>query len=450
MLHGKLISEHLEEHKHILAEDGVAPEKQLVMSQLLGATTALVEEGLVNESTVSGDVAGYDKFIFRLVERGYPAVIGVDIFGVQVLNGPTGMIFALYRGYAGDDNAPTGNKYTNSVILVVDTVVGFTTQNTAITAAPSGATGNIIYGESGTNFLLVRVTGGVFTDADVITAGAANANVAVVDENILGYKHVFKDYSKFTSVALGEVASTNIKQVNLNIQKVTATAETHKLKAKYTEELRQDLYKLHRKDAAEILSGIAAQEFALELNSQLLVYMKASAATGGIVPYDYNTATGISQKQKIESLLATIHRAGASIARTSMMGFGNFIVTDVEVYASLDIMGFIDRTMIPNKILDPTLNAFGGILVGRYKVFIDIFEDDNVIYVGYKDMSGRPEAEWKAGYYFCPYIPVEALQVRDPNSGQPALIFATRYALVENPYGAENFYRKITVANLPN
>jgi hypothetical protein len=447
MIYGKLIEEHIEDFKVTLEESKIPQEKRGVMAQILGSQVALLEE-----RTVTGEVAGYDKFLFKLVERGYPAVIGLDIFGVQMLEGPTGMIFSLWRAYGGDDNAPTGVKKSNGVIMIVSVGTDFATQNTAIVGETSGAVGAVVYAE-GTK-LLVKVTSGTFVEGENVDDAAVysspSASISYVTDNVQGYKQVFTDYAAFSTVYAGEIASANIKQITINIEKITVTAETKKLKAKYSEEMRQDLQKLHKKDAAEIFSGIASQEFALELNQDMLSQMKTAAATGGIIPWDYSTATGLSQKQKVESLLATLSRESGNVARASMMGFANWIVTDVETFGTLDIFGFIDRSMLPNKILDPTLNAFMGVLVGRWRVFVDLFEDDNVIYLGYKDMSGRPEAEWKAPFYFCPYIPVESIEVRDPDSGQPNIIFGTRYAIQENPYGAENFLRKITVNNLPN
>ena len=447
MLYGKLIEEHIEDFRFTLEENNIPEEKHGNMAQLLGAQAELIEE-----RTVTGDIAGYDKFLFKLVERGYPAVIGLDIFGVQMLEGPTGMIFALYRSFAGDNNAPTGVKKSNSVIMIVADGTAFATQNTDIVGGTSGAVGKVAYAED--NKLLIKVTSGTFVDGEdvqdaAVYTGPATTTISLVDDNILGYRHIFNDYAAFTSVYNAEIAADNIKKITINIEKITVAAKTYKLKAEYSEEMRQDLQKLHKKDAASIFSGVASQEFALELNGLLLESMKTSAAAGGIVTYDYSTATGLSQRQKIESLLATISRTSGDIAKTSMMGFANWMVTDTEVFGTLDIFGFIDRSMLPNKILDPTLNAFAGVLAGRWRVFIDLFEADTVIYLGYKDMSGRPESEWKAAYYFCPYIPVESVEVRNPDSGQPVIIFSTRYALQENPYGAEKMLRKILVNNLP-
>jgi len=446
MLYGKLIEEHVDTFKEILEENPYVAEESHRMSNM--ALLCAAETTLVEENSVSGDIAGYDKFLFKLVERGYPAVIGLDIFGVQMMDGPTGMIFSLWRSYAGDDLAPGTVKKSDGVILVVDNATVFTAQNDIITNSTTGATGSVVLVDGFK--LLVKITGaGGWNATDVVTDGVTSINVVIADDNVLGYKHVFTDQAKFSSVYAGEIASTNIKQITINIEKLTAVAETFKMKAKYTEEMRQDLAKLHRKDASNIFAGVASQEFALELNAQLLQVMKVRAGEGGTLAYDYASAIGMSQKQKIESLVATIARATGQIAKSSMMGFANWAVMDVETFMTLFIMGFVDKSMLPNKILDPTLNAFVGVLVGQWRVYIDLFEDDTVIYLGYKDLSGRPEAEWKAGIYFCPYIPVESIEVRDPESGQPRLIFTTRYALVENPFGAKNFYRKITVANLP-
>ena len=65
-----------------------------------------------------------------------------------------------------------------------------------------------------------------------------------------------------------------------------------------------------------------------------------------------------------------------------------------------------------------------------------------------QDSSGSVSCT-DAGAYFAPYKPITMSKGFGEEDGQPRIFFRTRYAVATNPFGVENYFRKITVADLP-
>ena len=64
-------------------------------------TEAPTNVGPINtQTTGSGAVAGFDPILISLIRRAMPKLIAYDIAGVQPMNGPTGLIFAMRSRYS--------------------------------------------------------------------------------------------------------------------------------------------------------------------------------------------------------------------------------------------------------------------------------------------------------------------------------------------------------------
>lgn len=68
--------------------------------------------------------------------------------------------------------------------------------------------------------------------------------------------------------------------------------------------------------------------------------------------------------------------------------------------------------------------------------------------VGYRGAS-----QYDAGFFYCPYVPLQMVRATDPKNFQPAIGYKTRYGLVQNPFtslnaGSNTYYRKAEVLNL--
>ena len=81
--------------------------------------------------------------------------------------------------------------------------------------------------------------------------------------------------------------------------------------------------------------------------------------------------------------------------------------------------------------VDDTGNVFAGVLNNKFKVYIDPFVANNVnfVTVGYKGTS-----PYDAGFFYCPYVPLQMVRAVGQDTFQPKIGFKTRYGLVANPF----------------
>jgi hypothetical protein len=110
--------------------------------------------------------------------------------------------------------------------------------------------------------------------------------------------------------------------------------------------------------------------------------------------------------------------------------------------------------------VDDTGNTFVGTLNGKFKVYIDPYAASNTtsnatpdyVVVGYRGAS-----PYDAGFFYCPYVPLQMVRAVDPNTFQPKIGFKTRYGMVANPFatskdlgvqGGNQYYRIFGVQNI--
>jgi len=377
--------------------------------------------GFGTGATSTGPVAGYDPILISLIRRSLPNLMAYDIAGVQPMNGPTGLIFAMRSTYANATSRAIGSGGVESFYNEANTAFAGTGTHTDL--------GGVNPADS-TNFLLANTGNGLAT-----------------------------------ATAEGDISA----EMGFSIEKVTVTAKSRQLKASYSIELAQDLKAVHGLDAETELSNILSTEILAEINREVVRSVYAIAKVGG--PGDagvMNLATnsadvdGRWQVEKYKNLIFAIERDANKIARETRRGKANMIVCSSDVASALAMSGLLDYnsglTGQTNLDVDPTGNTFAGTLFGRIKVYIDPYSVAAYNYVvsGYKGT-----AVYDAGLFYCPYVPLQMVRAIDPASFQPRIGFKTRYGMVMNPFAkgttqfdgslADNsnvYYRKFRIINL--
>ena len=428
----------------------VDPKDNGLMAQLFENVEALSEAG-----TTTGDIAGYSPVLIPMMRRIVPALIGPQIFGTQPMSGPTGLIFALQAVYAGD--SVTGNtKLTvaNSVIITVGdatlAVVGDNVcQNLDNTGATVSATGLIRHIEG--NNILVEILSGAFTvslDAndvikfDSLTCGVTEGDTTIVAlyENEAVFKIIFSNYTGSMATGTGEALAEAMKEIDFEVKRETITAKTRKLKAKWTIELEQDLKAIHNMNAESLLKMLASDQIVMEMNKEFVDLVRSKVGTTAAYDYDINNSANGSvgrwELEKYQNLMAMISRVRRQIATSTRRGQATFMIVSPAVLSILESAGKLKTDV--NHIA----TSFAGVAMGM-KVFVDLWATDDTIVLGYKG------SEIDAGIFYGPYIPVQIRKGFAEESGQPRTFFSTRYGLIDHIFGAENYYKAITCANLP-
>jgi hypothetical protein len=394
-------------------------------------------------AAAGGPVAGFDPVLISLIRRSMPNLVAYDLAGVQPMNGPTGLIFAMRSRYTNQTGAETFFDEVDTTFSGQDSGfnvnAGFTDGNVGM-----GTTNNR---NSGSNPGLLNPVGTASSLAYQTGQGMRTGDAE----------------------ALGYATGDQFNEMSFSIEKVLVEAKSRALKAEYTLELAQDLKAIHGLSAEAELANILSTEILSEINREVIrtIYKVAeqgaatNVATPGIFDLDVDS-NGRWSVEKFKGLLFQIERDANAIAQRTRRGKGNVIMCSADVASALTMAGVLDYTPALNANLnvDDTGNTFAGVLMGKFRVYIDPYSanvSNNQYYVvGYKGTS-----PYDCGVFYCPYIPLQMVRAVGQDTFTPRIGFKTRYGLVANPFAegtnqglgalkinANRYYRRTLVQNL--
>jgi len=397
--------------------------------------------GFGGGSAAAGPTAGFDPVLISLIRRSMPNLVAYDLAGVQPMNGPTGLIFAMRSRYNNQSGTEAFFNEADTAFSGQDS--GFDeTAGFSDVAAGLGTTS-----QSGTNPSVLNPVG---------TASSTGYDV--------GQGMVTGDAEN-----LGSGTGDHFNEMAFSIEKVTVTAKSRALKAEYSLELAQDLKAIHGLNAEAELANILSTEILAEINREMIrtIYKIAeqgaavNTATAGTFDLDIDS-NGRWSVEKFKGLIFQIERDANQIAQRTRRGKGNIILCSADVASALTMAGVLDYTPALNANLnvDDTGNTFAGTLNGKYRVYIDPYAANNsadqYYVVGYKGTS-----PYDAGLFYCPYVPLQMVRAVGENTFQPKIGFKTRYGIVANPFAegttqglgrlrvnSNRYYRRVKVANL--
>ena len=230
-----------------------------------------------------------------------------------------------------------------------------------------------------------------------------------------------------SNMGLGSAQAPVIPEIDIKIESIPVTAQTRKLRARWSPELAQDLNAYHSMDAEVELTQILSEQIALEIDREILndlltqaqganYYWSRSpgkfvnkptgaeiARTSTLTPGPAFTGT---VREWYETLTETVIDVANEIHRKTLRGSANFIVVSPDVATileasvlyrpaySLDGDGQVGApfTMGAEKI---------GTLSNRFTVYKDPYFPRNKILVGYKGGSYL-----ETGFVYAPYVPL--------------------------------------------
>ena len=375
------------------------PYRKAVTAQLLEnqkASLAKQSEVLTEDTAptnVTANVGKYDPVLISLVRRSMPNLIAYDVCGVQPMQGPTGLIFAMRPKYAPGTPPALGTE--------------------------------AFYNEADSDYSGVGTQAG--TDPSVL-------NLAVPGVYTNGSGMATVDAER-----LGSDTGAAFAQMGFEIEKVVVEAKSRALKAQYSVELAQDLKQIHGLDAETELANILSSEILAEQNREIIRSIYVTAKPGSqsadlTTPgtFDLDTdSNGRWSVEKFKGLLLDLELNANAVAKETRRGKGNFVICSSDVASAFTMAGMLDYApaLSTDLQVDDTGNTFAGILNGRYKVFIDPYATGNFYVVGYKGASA-----YDAGLYFAPYVPLQMYKAVSDETFQPKIGFKTRYGLVANPF----------------
>ena len=185
-------------------------------------------------ASASSPTAGFDPVLISLIRRSMPNLVAYDLAGVQPMNGPTGLIFAMRSRYEKQDGSET---FYNEV-------------DSAFSSQPEG-------GDTNTNGFVDGNVGLGTTAQNGDNPGLLGATGTAAQQKIY---NVGQGMRTDDAESLGDSAANNFNQMAFSIEKVTVTAKSRALKAEYSLELAQDLKAIHGLNAEAELANILSTE----------------------------------------------------------------------------------------------------------------------------------------------------------------------------------------------
>jgi len=377
-------------------------------------TTAMILENQFSYLTENGgtsiaDVSVMKKLTIPMVRRVFPGLIAHDLVAVQPMNGPVGLAYALRRHRI----SANGGVEVNGI-----------SSDPADTSYQAPADR---YAQK---------------DLDVDKAQPD----ASWSGPVSGYagERIGSDSRLFNSIENGGGPTTSdAQEVGISIISKEIRAWTRKLRARFPIEVQQDLNAMHNVDIRRELTDVMSYEITAEIDQEVLSAIKNRAEAGGGFTWTYNsTADGRWQIEKYRTLMTAVNMAANEIAVANRIGAGNFLIASPRVCAVLEALPEFkiwEQKASLNTYGTATPNAYIG-TIGRFKVYRDIFATTDYIVVGYKGTSTND-----AGIVYAPYVPVMFDEAKGPESFHTHLGVMTRYAIISNLFGSENYYRYITV-----
>lgn len=297
---------------------------------------------------------------------------------------------------------------------------------------------------------VVRLSNGGAVPQFNLSTAALSASVVLTDALVAGDSTgsvlVLPSYES----DFGSSPSPVIPELEIKLETISLTAESRKLRARWSPEMSQDINAYHNLDLEVEITGILSQEIAVEIDSEVLLDILNSAnganlywsrAPGKVV----NKLTGVpatlasslsvgpqffgNTVEWYSTLVETIVDVANTIHRKTLRAAANFIVIGPDVATILESTALFRAKVAVDgdgQVSAPfTIGAEQiGTVNNRFTAYKTATFPRNKILVGYKGGSYL-----ETGYVYAPYVPLILTPViYQPDSFTPSKGIMTRYA----------------------
>ena len=265
----------------------------------------------------------------------------------------------------------------------------------------------------------------------------------------------------------GATPSAAIPEIDIKIESIAITAESRKLRARWSPELAQDLNAYHSLDAEVELTQILSQQIALEIDREVLVELLTQASganlfwsrapgkfvnklTGDPVSLASSLSIGPAftgtVREWYETLVETIIDVANTIHRKTLRGAANFVVCGPDVATILEASSlYRSKIAIDGDGQAASVFSIGcepvGTLTNRFTVYKDPYFPRSKVLVGFKGGSYL-----ETGYVYAPYVPLIVTQtIYAPDDFSPRRGVMTRYG---KKMVRSDFYGTVTLLDM--
>jgi len=264
----------------------------------------------------------------------------------------------------------------------------------------------------------------VHAGADVTAGSTADSGNLAVNTVTFPLKDQYDAVSDSLGAIVGDLFALEgngaIPEIDIKVDSIAITAQTKKLKAKWTPELGQDLNAYHNLDAEVELTSILSEQIALEIDREILADL-VNGATAGTFYWSRSPGLFVDRtsgaelgataaapdftgtvSEWYETLIETINDVSAQIHRKTLRGGANFIICNPEVANILEFTSGFRA----NVTADADRGDIGAVKTGslsrKFDVMVDPYFPRNVVLVGRRGSSFL-----ESGYVYAPYVPLQ-------------------------------------------
>lgn len=383
-------------------EDMLETQRMINEAANAANTTATFASLGTLDGSQNNDAYKFKPIAIAMVRRTFPELWANKVVGVQAMNGPVGLAYALRAIYNDGGSDINEASWDN-----VDYYAGYTGSQVK------------------TSGILDNTVDGIY-DTSATGAAVGTAEAWEINDSAPGIK--FK------------------------VDQKTITAKTRKLDGSYTLESAQDLKIMHGVEIERELLNWINYEVVAETDRELLYRMKKAATdttNGGRLISAINMSgaavDGRWSAEKYANLVTSIIHQCQMIGVANKRGPGNFVAVSPTVATALQSMGhpFVQNNSKVNTIQIGVSEI--GTLNGNITVYRDIYARTDYALCGYKGPTTSD-----AGVIFCPYLTGITNRAIDPNTMAPRVQTMMRYDIVDNMLGSGRYYRLIPYSNLSN
>ena len=315
-----------------------------------------------------------------------------------------------------DDWAKFDRNNLVAINVTGSTISGSLVRRLTKLSATANAVDGVIKLAGATAFLAAgigTVSVATFAIRDTLAAGTGLGSVA---GDLFGLEGAGEN----SSVVEKAGSNYTIPEIDIKVDSIAVTAQTKKLKAKWSPELGQDLNAYHNLDAEVELTSILSEHVALEIDQEILNDL-VKGATAGVKYWSrrpgkfVNRDTGASVtsigappdftgnvSQWYETLIETLNDVSAQIHRKTLRGGANFLVTSPEVANLLEFTAGFRADITMEELKGGSVGAVkAGSISKKWDVYVDPYFNRNLILIG-----RRGKGFLESGYVYAPYVPL--------------------------------------------
>lgn len=374
-------------------------------------------QNIVNEGTFAGDVQQFTPILLPLVRRVYPNLIANELLGLQTMTMPTGYIYAMVNQYVGTDlvNGKADPNSSAKIFIMEDDQHGL-----AVTDAFTD--GHVLYVE-GEKVLA--------TGTAVVGDTVGGKDITSIYSNEAAFGRILKNYTGSYATADAEKLGKDMREVGFTIARKSVEARSRALKGQYSVELYQDLKAQHGLLADEEIMSLMGYEIQAEIDREVVDFVNFNSTQLADTTFSANPRDSMSGRWEIEKYrreVIRIDREAAQIGIDTKRGQGNILLTSPGVATMLEHVGKFKTAEIASDVIAPVSGGVAGTFNNKYKVILDQYAESDYCTIVYKGADRRD-----AMGFLAPYVPLSFTKVTHADSGQPAIIAKTRYALSTIP-----------------